>query len=103
MNTNVKVIGLTRLGIKSNPSLQLKRQTLYTTRPSELHGKCTKICGTLYLERSHYYKETHYCNDESRDKMLHSTAVLAYHIFDDYWTSSVLVEIHKNILGGLIQ
>ena len=34
MNTNFQVIGLTRLGI--NPSLQLKRQTLYTTRPSEL-------------------------------------------------------------------
>ena len=30
MNTNFRVIGLTR------PSLQLQRQTLYTTRPSEL-------------------------------------------------------------------
>ena len=34
MNTNFQVIGLTRL--ESNPSLQLKRQTLYTTRSSEL-------------------------------------------------------------------
>ena len=31
--------------------------------------------------------------------MLHSTTVLAYHIFDDYWTCSVLVKIYKNILG----
>ena len=34
MNTNVKVIGLTRLGIK--PESKLKRQTLHTTWPSEL-------------------------------------------------------------------
>ena len=47
----------------------------------------------------HYHEETHYCSDDSRDKMLHSTAVLAYYIFDDYWTCSVLVKIYENILG----
>ena len=34
--------------------------------------------------------------------MLHSTTVLAYYIFDDHWTRSVLVKIYKNILGNLI-
>ena len=34
--------------------------------------------------------------------MLQSTTVLAYYIFDDYLTRSVLVKIYKNILGGLI-
>ena len=34
--------------------------------------------------------------------MLHCTTVLAYCIFDDYWTCSVLVKIYKNILGELI-
>ena len=34
----------------------------------------------------HYYKETRYCNDNSRENMLHATTVglLAYYIFDDY-------------------
>ena len=32
--------------------------------------------------------------------MLHSTTILAYYIFDDYWTCSVLVKIYKNIFGG---
>ena len=50
----------------------------------------------------HYYEETHYCNDDSRDKMLYSTALLAYYIFDHYRTCSVLDAIYKNILGGLI-
>ena len=52
----------------------------------------------------HYYEEAHYCNDDSRDKMLHPTTVLAYYMFDDYWTCSVLVKIYKNICGweGLI-
>ena len=50
----------------------------------------------------HYHKETHYRNNDSRDKILHSTTALAYYIFDDYWTCSVLVKIYKNILGGLI-
>ena len=55
----------------------------------------------------HYYEETRYCNDDycnddycnddSRDKMFHSTTVLAYCIFDDYWTCSVLVKIYTNI------
>ena len=31
--------------------------------------------------------------------MLHSNSVLAYYIFDDHWTCSVLVKICKNILG----
>ena len=34
--------------------------------------------------------------------MLHSTTVLAYYSFDDYWTCSVLGNIYKNILGSLI-
>ena len=44
-----------------------------------------------------------YCNDALRDK--HSTfyynTCKAYHIFDDYWTCSVLVKIYES-LGGLI-
>ena len=28
----------------------------------------------------HCYKETHYCNDDSRDKILHSTTVAYLHI-----------------------
>ena len=47
-----------------------------------------------------HYKEVHYCNDNSRDKMLHSTTVLVYYIFDDYWTCGVLVKFTKNILEG---
>ena len=50
----------------------------------------------------HYYEETRYCNNDSRDKILHSTTLLACYIFDDYKTSSVLVQIYKNILGGSI-
>ena len=34
--------------------------------------------------------------------MLHSTTVVAYFVFDDYWTFGVLVKIYKNILGWLI-
>ena len=34
--------------------------------------------------------------------MLHSTTVLAYYIFDDYWTCRVLVEIYKNTFWDLI-
>ena len=50
----------------------------------------------------HYYEETHYCNDDSRDKMLHFTTVIAFYIFNDYRTCSVLDKIYKNILRGLI-
>ena len=50
----------------------------------------------------HYYEKTHCCNDDSRDKILHFTTVLAYYTFDDYWTCSVLVKIYKNIWGGVI-
>ena len=54
----------------------------------------------------HYHKKTHYCNDDSITRWTkyycHSTTVLVYYIFDDYWTCSVLVKIYKNILGGLI-
>ena len=32
--------------------------------------------------------------------MLLSTTVLAYYIFDDYWTCSVLVTIYKKIFKG---
>ena len=48
-------------------------------------------------------KETRYCKDNSRDKVLHSTTVLANYIFDDYCTCGVLVKIYKNILGSLIR
>ena len=33
--------------------------------------------------------------------MLHSAAVLTHHIFDNYWTFSVLVKIYKKYSGGL--
>ena len=47
----------------------------------------------------YYYKETHYRNDNSRDEMLHSTTVLAYYIFHEYWTCSVLGNFTKLFLG----
>ena len=34
--------------------------------------------------------------------MLHSTTVLVYYIFDNYWARRVSVKNYKNIFGGFI-
>ena len=62
------------------------------------------VAGPCAWSAKHYYKykETHYCNDDSRGKMLHSTTV--GYLYTSFLMitgllSSVVVKIYKNILG----